>query len=826
MAVRTSPPPSPHLSRLSAPLLFGSLALYPLLWLSLAFLTGILLASLLPLPTSIGLIVAGTALLLAILVWLMRPRLSALPFPLALPPALPFLLLLTCFLALGAARYQASLPQLDDPAFIAYYNDHEEEFLARGVLIEPPDVRDSYINLRVQVSDLQPAEGIGKTEVDGLLLVKALPGGEWQYGDEVLVRARLQTPPVAEDFSYREYLARHGIYSYAPYASVTRLSAGKGNRLFATLYGFKTRALAAVYQLWPDPEASLLAGILLGVETGIPQPVQQAFKNTGTSHIIAISGFNVSIIAALFVSLFGRLLGVRKGAIAAVVGIALYTLLVGAEPSVVRAAVMGGFSLFARQLGRRQHGLTSLSAIAALMCLANPRLLWEPGFQLSFAATLGLILYAQPLQQAFVNFLARLSPPSRPLTPHMLARLSGPIGEYFLFTLAAQLVTLPIIAYHFRRVSLVSLLTNPLILPAQPPIMILGGLALLLGALYLPLGRLVAPLVWPFIAFTIRTVEFLGKIPGGVLILGNVAILWVVLFYGLLFLLTGVRASRYRKILPPSSPAIALTGLGILTVMSWRAFFAAPDGLLHLTLLDVAAAGQTGEVFLIQTPTGRFLLVNGGPSASLLSDALGRRLPFYNRKLDVLIVASQLDEQLAALPRTIERYPPANVLWAGSPNASRSSRLLQQTLAAAQIPLLQAQSGQVLDLGSGATLKVLTSGKRGAILLLEWQRFRALLPLGAQFEDLDSLAMGRNVGNLSTLLLADHGYAPLNPSEWIANLHPQVILLSVEAGNWSGLPSPETLQTIAGYPLLRTDQNGWIHLSTDGENLWSEVAKR
>jgi competence protein ComEC len=266
--------------------------------------------------------------------------------------------------------------------------------------------------------------------------------------------------------------------------------------------------------------------------------------------------------------------------------------------------------------------------------------------------------------------------------------------------------------------------------------------------------------------------------------------------------------------------------LGILTVMSWRAFFAAPDGLLHLTLLDVAAAGQTGEVFLIQTPTGRFLLVNGGPSASLLSDALGRRLPFYHRKLDVLIIASPLDEQLAALPRTIERYPPANVLWAGSPNASRSSRLLQQTLAAAQIPLLQAQSGQVLDLGSGATLKVLTSGKRGAILLLEWQRFRALLPLGAQFEDLDSLAMGRNVGNLSTLLLADHGYAPLNPSEWIANLHPQVILLSVAAGNRSGLPSPETLQTIAGYPLLRTDQNGWIHLSTDGENLWSEVAKR
>ena len=115
--------------------------------------------------------------------------------------------------------------------------------------------------------------------------------------------------------------------------------------------------------------------------------------------------------------------------------------------------------------------------------------------------------------------------------------------------------------------------------------------------------------------------------------------------------------------------------------------------------------------------------------------------------------------------------------------------------------------------------------RRGAVLLLKWGNFSALLPVGLDFESMGALARDHSLAPVTALLLADSGYAPSNPPEWIAHWAPQVILLSVEAGNDSGRPDRETLQAISGYSLLRTDLNGWIELVTDGENMWIEVEK-
>jgi beta-lactamase superfamily II metal-dependent hydrolase len=131
----------------------------------------------------------------------------------------------------------------------------------------------------------------------------------------------------------------------------------------------------------------------------------------------------------------------------------------------------------------------------------------------------------------------------------------------------------------------------------------------------------------------------------------------------------------------------------------------------------------------------------------------------------------------------------------------------------------------VLELGEGAKLTVLVAGERGAVFLVEWGNFRAVLPIGINFEDLDELDYGHRIGPVSALLLADQGYAPSNSPEWIAALHPQLLLLSVAAGDKDGRPDRETLETIQGYTLLRTDQNGWIQLSTDGGQMWVEAEK-
>src|SRR5512144_3146776 len=184
-----------------------------------------------------------------------------------------------------------------------------------------------------------------------------------------------------------------------------------------------------------------MAGILLGVDTGLTDNLQQAFKNTGTAHIIAISGFNISIIAGLFVTFFSKFLGPRRGSIVAIVGIIFYTVLVGADAAVVRAAIMGSLALFARQVGRRQFALNTLLAVAFVMCLWNPLYIWDVGFQLSFFATLGLILYADPFTRFSNRLLTKLFPSA---AGEKIAEL---FAEFVLLTLAAQLTTIPIMAY-------------------------------------------------------------------------------------------------------------------------------------------------------------------------------------------------------------------------------------------------------------------------------------------------------------------------------------------------------------------------------------------
>jgi competence protein ComEC len=823
----------------------------PLFWLSLAFLCGILIGWGSGQPVALWWELAGIAGLVAAalviarkLGWLIRlgrlaPRLAGWAagwWPADVETALPGFILpwLPLALLLGAARYQMALPAAPGPGQLAWYNENGSRLISEGLIASDPEWRDTYTLLEVRAERLRPADDLQFSPVQGSLLVRLPPGGEWRYGDRVRLEGYLYTPSENEDFSYKSYLAHQQIYSLftcgacltcndRPLESCARLvERGQGSSFMSAIYAMRQRLAQVVHQLFPDPEAGLLAGILLGVETGISPQVLEAFRVTGTSHIIAISGFNFAVVAGLFVLIFGRLLGRWRGMLAAWLGIALYAALAGASASVIRSAIMGGVSIFAIRLGRRQSGLNSLAFVAAVMALFDPMILWDVGFQLSFMATLGLVLYAEPLADRFTVFASRWLPLAS------ARKLAQPVGEYLLFTLAAQATTLPLMLYYFQQLSPVSLLANPLALPAQPPLMVLGGLAALLGSVYLPLGRLAATLAWPWIVYTIRILELLARAPAAALNVGRVSP-WLVLgFYVLLFAGTfwGGRlwswlSSRLGEPPPRLGWAVNVI-LALLAVVVWQRAERRPDGYLHVTMLEVGS----GDAWLIQTPAGRNLLVDGGPSTNALSEALGRRLPFGEREIDYLVVAASGEEQLAGLPRTLERFPVGSVLWAGPPAGGYSARELQKSLALRRVPIITAQKGQALDLGEGARLEVLETGLRGAVLLVEWGRFRLLLPVGLDFESMQALMKDSRQGPVTALMLAEGGYAPLNPAEWIERWQPQAALLSVAAGDPDGLPNPQVLEAVKGYNLLRSDRMGWVRLSTDGEQLWVEAERQ
>jgi competence protein ComEC len=795
----------------------------PLLCVSLAFIAGILLAHAVSLPVFVWLLLAAVAVVAAILIRRIAPHLASL----SLVARFPWLgvstisLLSACGIALllGAARLQATVPA-HNISQVDWFNDRQYDLLITGTLAGPPDYRDTYTNLRLQATQVDT--GQGTFNVGGLLLARVGPNQVYHYGDMLRLRGRLETPPEDEGFSYRDYLARMGIRSYMSNAEATFLPGSAANPILAAVYSLKDALLGNVYRLFLDPEASLLAGILLGVDSGLPAPLEQAFVDTGTAHIIAISGFNIAIIAGVFIWFFRRLLGPRWGALAAILGIGFYTFLVGAGPSVVRAAIMGTLSIFAVQLGRRQAGLNTLSFVAALMAIANPLVLWDVGFQLSFFATLGLVLYGGPFQSAAESFIRRHFPATD------AARYASLLGQFVLLTFAAQLTTLPIMAFQFQQISLVSFIANPFVLPVQPAVMVLGGLAVFLSLIIYPLGQLTAWVAWPFTAYTIRMVELFDSVPHGVLYLGGFSLAFALLFYAVLLAVTfsGPRLKELFDALRQRFRYLSLTTLVLVlficSLFAWRLVTTAPDGRLHLTFLNVGSA----DAVLIQTPGGRFVLVNGGPSTSAISDALGRRLSPLDHRLDWLVLAASDENQVAALPRLLPRFPPAHVLLGANEQGSFSSRAVMQWLADASVPVQEAKVGQSLDLGSGAVLKVIDLSTRGATLLVEWNTFRALLPIGETFDTVDRLQYGTAVGPVDVLSLAQSGYAPLTTPDWLKNLNPRLVVISVAAGDKDGMPDKDTLDALAGYSVLRTDINGWIEVMTDGKQMWVQDERK
>ena len=471
----------------------------PFLWIALSFITGIAAAS--ELGGSIGWWLAGlgTAIFIGvgILIGKRYPAIAKLGWiiPATKLPAC----LLPVFILLGGVLYLAVQPH-SQPGDLFFYNDSNKTLSITAEVTEPPDYRTRSTLAVLKIINFSVD---GTTYPGGEKVMSMMPANTpLEYGDRLTLYARPETPFEDEDFSYREYLATKQIFTILSYPRIETRTPASGFLPGLWLYRFRAHLIEITAKIFPAPESGLITGIILGPRNNISDDLYNAFRNSGTSHIIAISGFNIAILAALISAICLRAFGHWKGAITALIAIALYAMLVGGGASVVRASIMGGLAIMAQQIGRKQAGLNTLALTAFVMLLFNPMLLWDVGFQLSFFATLGLVWFASPFQEAFKNFAARYIPEEH------LQRVADWTGEYFLFTIAAQITTLPVLLYHFHQVPFALLVANPLVLPAQPPLMGFSAAAMAAGLIWLPLGRIVGLVAVPFTTYTIRIVEW------------------------------------------------------------------------------------------------------------------------------------------------------------------------------------------------------------------------------------------------------------------------------------------------------------------------------
>lgn len=765
----------------------------PLLWVSIAFMLGLILAS----SVSAGWTLWGAVSAACILIGAADQPISRIIHAFKswrkIAP-LPLGFILAAFF-LGALRFELNNSDFS-PSDLAWYNNRGS-FEITGQIVSPPDPRDRTILLKIKTDHIRNITEENETQaVKGQLLAMIPAGTHWEYGDRVRLIGKPVIPPENEAFSYKDYLAQQGIHTYLVYPRVYLIEHNTGNPLLYAIYHLRDTAYQRITTYLPQPEASLLSGILLGMEKDIPEDVNLAFQDTGTTHIIAISGFNIAILIGLFSAFAGKIFSRRWAPLAAVLGIAGYTLLVGAQASVVRAAIMGTMALFGQQIGRRQAGVNTLAFTAAVMAIFNPLILWDVGFQLSFAATLGLILFADRLENWFTEWAKNR------FSQETANRLAGPVSEYLLFTLAAQVTTLPIIAYHFGRISFSALLANPLILPPQPLIMILGGAAVLIGLVLPPVGQLLAYLTYPLLAYTIRVVELLAKLPFGAVSLGEIKLIWILLFYGIvLIILMGNHV--WKGFQSQVKPAALLIGALLAAGFVWQSALAAPDGNLQITVLNVT----DGPAILIQSPTGNMLLINGSSSPRELGNQLGRRLPNIDRKLDALILTSQTASVIQGLSTTLERFPAKQVYWQTALNSAASRRLKAQ-LAADAIPIQPLKEGAELQIGADAQLRVLAYSEEGTALLLTWKDFRYLIPGGVYIGTLIWKA-GPDIQNLTGVLLTEKDLKAETAADWI-ELNPALII------------TPE-LELSPNANTINLLQYQWVKLTSNGKKVWTEV---
>ena len=741
-------------------------------------------------------------------------------------------------------RFQATEPPAQ-PTGIAVFNasaDSHDTTRFRALVTGEPEEKTRSLSLRLTVKEVEQGGEWQPTSGGVLLRQDLFP--RYRYGDLLEIEGKLETPPVLPDFNYRQYLARQGIVSIADFPKVQLLASGQGNRALATIHSLRRELSSALADALPEPQASLGQGILLGERSALPQDLTDDLNATSTSHIIALSGYNVTLVAGLVISTLAWLVGRRNAALLALAAIVAYTVLTGASPSLVRAAIMGALYLIATLLGRPNSAIVSLTVAAALMTGLDPPVIQDVSFQLSFAAAAGLVLLVPLLRERAAQAASPLLSDTRSLS----RGFPGMLFETAIVTVAAVTSTLPLIALHFQRLSLVALPANLLVVPAFPFIMITSALVAVAGLMSSALAAVLGWIAWLGLTYMIEAVRLLADLPFASLELRGFNTGHAVILYALLGILAWSMSRRplgfatVKRLLQPIARTASFAGrplrfipttwlaggLAIAAVLVWIAILSAPGDRLEMKVFDV---GQ-GDAIFIRTPDGHKLLVDGGPSGRLVSNALGDELSFWDHKIDMVILTHPDDDHLAGLVTVLERYDVKEIVTNSQIADTDTYAEWQRLIDEKGIPCHEARSGEWIALGEGATLQFLwppadaaptdsdDTNNNSVVLRLAWGRASFLLTGDLEAASETALLQSNVDPQATVLKVAHHGSANSTSESLLRAVHPLVAVISVGEDNRFRHPSTATLDRLDDTLIYRTDQQGEIDFSTDGERLW------
>jgi competence protein ComEC len=728
---------------------------------------------------------------------------------LARAPALG--LIVGALLLVAAAAGHARLGAIDAPSRSLHPG---ERFAGRAWLLERPrpSLFESSAEVRVASG---PARG-------ALILARAPRGWRWPGGGSpgvaLHVAGELERPrgSASASFDYAAYLRRRGIHFEL---AVDRLRSGGAPRggLTGVVDSLRRRSERGLAAGLSPGDGALATGMVLGEDQRVAADVRDDFRRSGLSHLLAVSGQNVMLLGALALPLLALLgLGPRARLVGVGVLVAIYVPLAGAGPSLQRAGVMGAAGLAAAAAGRPASRWYALLLAAAGTLLVNPRVAGDPGWQLSFAAVIGIALLLPGLRRG-------------------LRWLPGPLAEGAAITTAATLATAPLLAHHFGAVQLVALPANLVALPVVAPIMWLGMVQAALGAVggagVMAAGGLGA-VNGLLLAYLRAVALWFGDAPHGQATVALRSPLSVIAAYVAMAALVAV-IRRAARGLDPHAPAwaaawrrlprarrIALAaGLtGALALGLWRATAPpAPPRRLTVSFLDV---GQ-GDATLIQDPSGAAVLFDGGPPEARAARLI-RNLGV--KRLSLVVATHQSRDHQGGLHEVLRRFKVGLFLDGGDGTRDPDFRALEAEADARHIRRIAARAGETLRAG-GLTVQVLSPGPRGTGPPPEDPNARAVVAivheggfslfLSADAESPSLLPL--RLPPVTAMKVPHHGSADPGLPQVLARLKPQVAAIEVGAHNLYGHPRPSTLAALrrAVPHVYRTDRDGTVKLTID-----------
>ena len=681
----------------------------------------------------------------------------------------------------------------------------------------------------------------------------SLPEPELPHiGDLVELRGRLEPPDGPRNpggFDYRAYLARRGIYASLAVDQPERMHllkrASWANPLLMLASTLRRGVLNACKHALPRPDSGMLAGILIGERHAIPQPIQEEFERTGVTHILATAGLHVGMVVWLLTAALRNTGVPRKPArIAAIIALILYAVMAGERAAVVRAVIVACVYLFGELL-EREPDLSNGLAIAALALLvANPNDLFDPGFQLSFATVITIVLLMPIFQRLVEKIDKRLLGES--VSMRVQRFTAKGIATVALLSVAAQLGAAPFIACYFYNVSTISIVANTLAVPAVFAVIALGFPMAILFAIHPWLAAPVAFLLHWLVGYILGTVHLFSDAPfascnvsppAPLQIAGYYACLWSIAWYVRGAQPPGKRAPESRQ--RGAIRKIALvSGILVLALGVWGVAAPRPRE-MRVTFLDV---GQ-GDACVLETPSGSVLVVDTGGQIRDGEDDQGRRVvaPYLRYRginaIAAIILSHPHADHIGGAQSLIGRFPTGAVMDDGLDEEKPLVRNVSEQAAHSGSQLRVARRGQTLDFGDGVTVEVVApadvqpgigANNASVVVRVKYGRTSFLFTGDAETpEELEMLKSGADI-SCDVLKVGHHGSKTSSSPALLAAARPKFAVISVGKRNLYNHPSPEIVERIlaTGAKVYRTDKDGAVTCRSDGVSVRFEKMVR